>query len=160
VATERAVFGAGCFWGVEEDFRTLPGVISTKVGYAGGDVPNPSYEQVCTARTGHAESLAIEFDPAIVSYRDLLTHFFSVHDPTQVNGQGPDIGPQYRSVIFPLNGAQEAEAKAAIAEANASGRFRRPIATTVEPPAPFYDAEDYHQQYVAKRQARSTSASF
>ena len=150
---ERAMFGAGCFWGVEEDFRQLPGVLATAVGYAGGHIKAPSYEQVCTATTGHAEVLEVVYDPTRITFESLLAHFFASHDPTQLNRQGPDIGSQYRSVIFALTQHQAEAAQTAISAENASGRYKKPLATTIESDATFYHAEDYHQQYVAKRQA-------
>lgn len=147
---ETAVFAAGCFWGTEEYFRRLPGVTSTEVGYCGGTTANPTYKEVCTGRTAHAESLRIEFDPDKIAYRDLLRHFFRMHDPTQVDRQGADVGTQYRSVAFCQGEAQRKEAEAVVAELTASGRYRKPIATRIEPAAPFYPAEDYHQDYLRK----------
>jgi peptide-methionine (S)-S-oxide reductase len=148
---EQAMFAAGCFWGVEEAFRKLPGVSKTSVGYAGGDVPAPTYERVCNGDTGHAETVQVEFDPAKVSYDQLLDVFFANHDPTQVNRQGPDVGEQYRSAIFPRTPAQEAAAIAAKERLEKSGKFRRPIATRIEHANDFWKAEDYHQQYFEKR---------
>jgi len=148
---EKATFGAGCFWGVEAEFRKVPGVISTRVGFAGGHVPDVSYRQVCSGTTGHAEVCEVTFDPSKVSYAQLLDVFWQVHDPTQVNRQGPDIGEQYRSVIFFHTPAQEAAARASKAALEASHVFKRPIATKIEPAGPFYQAEDYHQQYFEKR---------
>jgi len=149
--SEKARFAAGCFWGVEEAFRKLPGVTKTTVGYAGGKVPNPSYERVCGGDTGHAETVEVEFDPAQVSYEKLLEVFFANHDPTQVNRQGPDVGTQYRSAIFPENPAQESAAKAAVQRLEKSGTFRKPIATRIEHADDFWRAEEYHQQYFEKR---------
>lgn len=146
-----ATFGAGCFWGVEEVFRTLEGVSETSVGYAGGQVDNPTYEQVCTDRTGHAEVVQVQYDPNRVSFEALLDVFFDNHNPTQLNRQGPDIGTQYRSVIFTSDEAEVASAKAKIAALDASGRFRQPVVTTIEPEAPYWPAEDYHQKYLLKR---------
>jgi len=148
---EIATFAAGCFWGVENNFRQLEGVLSTRVGYTGGDVKNPSYQLVCTGKTGHAESVEITFDPSIISYRDLLGHFFELHDPTQVNRQGPDIGTQYRSVVFYHSEEQKETAENFIQELENSKRFRRRIATKIAPAEEFYEAEDYHQQYYEKR---------
>jgi peptide-methionine (S)-S-oxide reductase len=149
--TEKATFGAGCFWGVEMRFRELDGVVDARVGYMGGEVDNPSYEQVCTDRTGHAEVCEVIFDPQRISYESLVRAFFELHDPTQVNRQGPDVGRQYRSVIFCHDAGQEAAAAKVRAELEASGRFSRPIATSVEPAGTFWQAEDYHQQYLARR---------
>jgi peptide-methionine (S)-S-oxide reductase len=151
MATEKATFGAGCFWGVEEEFRKVPGVLDAAVGYSGGSLENPTYRDVCTDRTGHAEVVEVDFDPAAVSYDRLLDVFWNAHDPTQVNRQGPDVGTQYRSVIFVHSPEQEAAAKASRDRLEKSGRFRRPIATQIEPAARFWRAEDYHQQYLAKR---------
>lgn len=149
-----ATFGAGCFWGVEEAFRQLDGVINTAVGYEGGTVEDPTYKQVCTDLTGHAEVVQVEYDPARVSYEQLLELFWANHDPTQLNRQGPDIGTQYRSVIFYHTPEQQAAAAASKQQLEASGRFRRPIATQIVPAETFYRAEEYHQQYLAKRGLR------
>jgi peptide-methionine (S)-S-oxide reductase len=151
MATEKATFGAGCFWGVEEEFRKIPGVVDAAVGYAGGSLDNPTYRDVCTDRTGHAEVVEVDFDPSVVSYDRLLDVFWSAHDPTQVNRQGPDVGTQYRSVIFTHSPEQESAARASRDRLDQSGRFRRPIATQIEPASKFWRAEDYHQQYLAKR---------
>ena len=148
---EKATFGAGCFWGVEETFGHVKGVKSTAVGYMGGTVENPTYRDVCTDKTGHAEVVQVEYDPAQVSYEDLLKVFWECHDPTQLNRQGPDIGAQYRSVIFFQVREQEAAARAAKEALQRSGRYRRPIATEIAPATPFYRAEEYHQQYLTKR---------
>jgi peptide-methionine (S)-S-oxide reductase len=148
---EIAIFAAGCFWGVEEEFRLLPGVISTEVGYTGGTTINPTYEEVCTSRTGHAEAVKIEFDPEKISYRQLLEVFFENHNPTQLNYQGFDVGPQYRSAIFYQNQAQKSEAEKAKNTLQNSGKFKRPIVTKIQPSQPFYKAEDYHQKYLYKR---------
>jgi peptide-methionine (S)-S-oxide reductase len=148
---EKATFGAGCFWGVEAEFRKVPGVISTRVGYSGGHVPHATYRQVCSGTTGHVEVCEITFDPSKVSYNDLLEIFWKVHDPTQVNRQGPDIGEQYRSVIFFNSPDQEAAARASKERLENSRIFKKPIATAIEPAGPFYPAEDYHQQYFEKR---------
>jgi peptide-methionine (S)-S-oxide reductase len=147
----KATFAAGCFWGVEATFRQLPGVISTRVGYIGGKTTNPTYKDVCTDATGHAEAVEVDYDPAKLSYGKLLDVFWENHDPTQVNRQGPDWGTQYRSAIFYHSPEQEAEAKASKQALETSGRFRKPIATQIVPAATFYEAEDYHQQYLEKR---------
>jgi peptide-methionine (S)-S-oxide reductase len=146
-----ATFGAGCFWGVEAAFRQVPGVLSTAVGYAGGSLAKPTYEQVCSGRTGHAEVVQVEYDPDKVSYEQLLDVFWSSHDPTQLNRQGPDIGTQYRSVIFVHDAEQRQIASASKAEVDNSARFRRPIVTDILPFSAFYRAEEYHQQYLEKR---------
>ena len=149
--TEKATFGAGCFWGVEETFRQTKGVVATAVGYMGGSLENPTYQDVCTDRTGHAEVVEVEYDPAQVSYDQLLDIFWANHDPTTLNRQGPDWGAQYRSAIFYHTPEQQAAAEASKAKQQASGRFRRPIVTEITPAAPFWRAEEYHQQYLAKR---------
>lgn len=149
--SEKATFGAGCFWGVEAAFRRIPGVVGTAVGYAGGHIENPTYQQVCTDRTGHAEVVQVEFDPNQVSYDEMLNVFWENHDPTQLNRQGPDMGSQYRSAIFYHSDEQKAAAQQSIQELENSGRFRRPIVTQVEAAPVFYSAEDYHQQYLEKR---------
>jgi peptide-methionine (S)-S-oxide reductase len=146
-----ATFAAGCFWGVEAAFRRVPGVLGTRAGYIGGSVPNPSYEQVCGHRTGHAEAVEVDYDPARVSYDELLTVFWEEHDPTQLNRQGPDVGDQYRSAIFVHDDEQEAAAQASKARLAQSDRFRRPIVTQIAAAPTFYPAEDYHQQYLEKR---------
>jgi peptide-methionine (S)-S-oxide reductase len=146
-----ATFAAGCFWGVEAAFRRVPGVLGTRAGYIGGSVPNPSYEQVCGHRTGHAEAVEVDYDPARVSYDELLTVFWEEHDPTQLNRQGPDVGDQYRSAIFVHDDEQEAAAQASKAQLAQSDRFRRPIVTQIAAAPTFYPAEDYHQQYLEKR---------
>jgi len=147
---EKATFGAGCFWGVESFFREVPGVSDAVSGYAGGHVANPSYRQVCSGATNHAEVVEVTFDPTKVSYEKLVDLFFKMHDPTQLNRQGPDHGTQYRTVIFAHSPEQARIAKAKIAELSASGRFSRPIVTTVEDAQPFWRAEDYHQRYFEK----------
>ena len=149
--SEIATFGAGCFWGVEAAFQQVPGVIETAVGYAGGKTENPTYKDVCTDETGHAEVVQVTFDPAKVSYEQLLDVFWKIHDPTQLNRQGPDFGTQYRTAIFFHSPAQEAAAKKSVAALGASGKFRRPIATEITPASTFYRAEDYHQKYLQKR---------
>ena len=145
MSTETATFGAGCFWGVEWVFNRVPGVLQVVSGYSGGTVENPTYRQVCTGRTGHAEVIELVFDPDVVTYDQLLEVFWAMHDPTQVDRQGPDVGDQYRSVIFTETPEQEVQATASKAKAQA--RFSRPIATQIEPLTAFYAAEDYHQQY-------------
>ena len=146
---ETATFGAGCFWGVEAAYRQIQGVKSTRVGYAGGTVDDPTYKEVCTDTTGHAEVVEVTYDPARVSYEELLEVFWVNHDPTQVNRQGPDIGTQYRTVVFFHSPTQE---KSAIASRDAvQERFDRPIATEIVPAETFWEAEDYHQQYLEKR---------
>jgi peptide-methionine (S)-S-oxide reductase len=145
----RAIFAAGCFWGVEATFREIPGVTATTVGYTGGTVENPSYRVVCTRRTGHAEAVQVEFDPAKVTYEQLLDVFWASHDPTTVNRQGWDIGTQYRSAIFFNDGAQQAAATASLQVRQ--GQRRKPIVTEITPASAFYPAENYHQQYLEKR---------
>lgn len=149
--TEKATFGAGCFWGVEAAFRKLPGVVNTRVGYAGGATKNPTYKEVCTDTTGHAEVVEVTYDPTKLKYEDLLNVFWTNHDPTQVNRQGPDVGAQYRTVIFYYTPEQEKVAQASKDELGKAGKFKRPIATSIEPASEFYEAEDYHQQYLEKR---------
>ena len=148
---EKATFGAGCFWGVEAAFREVKGVLSTQVGYTGGWVKDPSYEQVCTDRTGHAEAVEVEYDPAKVTYEDLLKVFWECHDPTMLNRQGPDFGTQYRSAIFCHTPEQRAAAMASKETLEKNGRYKRPIVTEITPAAEFYRAEEYHQQYLEKR---------
>jgi peptide-methionine (S)-S-oxide reductase len=147
----KATFAAGCFWGVEATFRALPGVTATRVGYTGGQRANPTYDDVCTDRTGHAEAVEVEYDTAGISYEKLLDVFWENHDPTQINRQGPDWGTQYRTAIFFHSPEQEAAAKASKEKLEKSGRFRKPIATQIVPAVTFYPAEDYHQQYLEKR---------
>jgi peptide-methionine (S)-S-oxide reductase len=146
-----ATFGAGCFWGVEAAFRQLPGVTGTAVGYLGGTLKNPTYKDVCTDTTGHAEVVQVHYDPAKVSYDDLLNIFWTNHDPTTLNRQGPDVGTQYRSAIFFHTPEQEASARASKEALQQSGKFRRPIVTEITPASEFYRAEEYHQQYLEKR---------
>ena len=146
-----ATFAAGCFWGVEATFRQVPGVTATRVGYTGGTTANPTYKQVCTDRTGHAEAVEVSYDPARVSYDDLLRVFWESHDPTQRNRQVPDIGTQYRSAIFYHDPEQEAAARASKERLERSGVHKRPIVTEIVPAQTFYQAEDYHQQYLEKR---------
>jgi len=154
---KQATFGAGCFWGIEAAFRRIPGVIDVAVGYTGGTLENPSYKDVCTGRTGHAEAVLVDFEPAKVTYQQLLDVFWSSHDPTQLNRQGPDVGTQYRSVIFYHDQEQLAQAEESKAKLDSSGRFRRPIATQIVPAAPFFRAEEYHQRYLEKRGQESCS---
>ena len=146
-----ATFGAGCFWGVEAEFRHVKGVKATAVGYSGGRSKNPTYKDVCSDMTGHAEVVQVEYDPDVVPYDDLLNVFWENHDPTTLNRQGPDIGTQYRSAIFFHTPEQEAAARASKERLEQSGRFRRPIVTQIEPAAEFWRAEEYHQQYLEKR---------
>jgi peptide-methionine (S)-S-oxide reductase len=147
----KATFAAGCFWGVEATFRQIPGVIATRVGYTGGKTENPTYKEVCTDRTGHAEAVEVEYDPAKVSYKQLLDVFWENHDPTQLNRQGPDWGTQYRSAIFYYSPEQAAEAQASKEKLEQAHRFSKPIVTQIVPAVAFYPAEDYHQQYLEKR---------
>ena len=146
---DKATFAAGCFWGVEAAFREMEGVISTRVGYTGGRTENPTYEQVCTDRTGHAEAVEVAFDESMVTYRDLLDRFWKIHDPTQLNRQGPDVGTQYRSAIFFHSPEQEVEARRSLEELQASSP--RPVVTEIVPAPTFYEAEEYHQRYLEKR---------
>ena len=149
--TQRATFAAGCFWGVEAAFRQIDGVISTRVGYTGGRTPHPTYRQVCSRSTGHAEAVDLHFDPRKVTYEQLLAVFWDCHDPTQRNHQGPDYGSQYRSAIFFHGPGQGAEAKASREALQSSGRYRSPIATQIVPAKTFWPAEEYHQSYLRKR---------
>lgn len=148
---EKAMFGAGCFWGVESTFRNINGVTEAAVGYAGGETETPTYEQVCRENTGHAEVVEVEFDPQKVSYAQLLDVFWGNHDPTTLNRQSPDVGSQYRSVVFYYTPEQKVAAEEAKAALNESGRFSRPIVTSIEPAPKFYRAEEYHQRYLEKR---------
>ena len=147
--TELATFAAGCFWGVESSLRRLPGVIDVVVGYAGGSKENPTYEEVCSGRTGHAEAAQVTFDPSVVSYPQLLDAFWQLHDPTTLNRQGPDFGTQYRSAIFTHSEVQSMEAKASMEAAQS--QFRQPIVTQIEPAGTFWPAEEYHQRYFEKK---------
>jgi peptide-methionine (S)-S-oxide reductase len=147
----KATFAAGCFWGVEATFRQLPGVTGTRVGYLGGKTENPTYKEVCTDRTGHAEAVEVDYDPTKISYDKLLDTFWENHDPTQLNRQGPDWGTQYRTAIFFHSPEQEAEAKASKEKLEKSQRFSKPVVTQIVPAVTFYEAEDYHQQYLEKR---------
>jgi peptide-methionine (S)-S-oxide reductase len=146
----KATFGAGCFWGVEAEFRRHKGVLAAAVGYSGGHKENPTYEEVCSGRTGHTEVVHVAYDPSVISYEELLNVFWNCHDPTQVNRQGPDIGEQYRSVIFYHTPEQEAAAIASKEKLEKSGRYDRPIATQIEPVSKFWRAEEYHQRYLEK----------
>lgn len=157
---ETATFAAGCFWGIEDVFRQLPGVISTAVGYTGGHTENPTYEEVCTDQTGHAEAVEVVFEPSQISYEQLLDVFWKIHDPTQVNRQGPDIGTQYRSAIFFHSPEQEAAARRSLENLGQSGVLPRPVATKIEPAGTFYRAEDYHQQYNLKHGKHCNLTSF
>lgn len=148
---EKATFGAGCFWGVEVAFRQVPGVIDATAGYLGGTLPNPTYQDVCTGRTGHAEVVEVTYDPSKVTYQDLLNVFWSSHDPTTLNRQGPDRGTQYRSAIFYHDEAQRQAAIASKDQWSGSGRFSSPIVTEITPASTFYPAEEYHQRYLEKR---------
>ena len=149
----KATFGAGCFWGVEASFRRIDGVTDATVGYAGGHTENPNYREVCSHTTGHAEVVEVDFDPARVPYEELLEAFWSMHDPTQVNRQGPDVGDQYRSVIFFHTPEQEEQARASKAKLDESGVLRRPVATVIEAAPTFWRAEEYHQRYLEKNSA-------
>src|SRR5215217_7741214 len=146
--TVKATFGAGCFWEVEAAFRKIEGVVSTSVGYSGGTSENPTYKDVCTGQTGHAEVVEVEYDPSRVSYEELLEVFWENHDPTSLNRQGPDVGTQYRSAIFFHTPEQEAAARAS--KERAQGRFKKPIVTEIKPASEFYRAEEYHQRYFEK----------
>ena len=148
---EKATFGAGCFWGVEAAFRQVKGVTKTQVGYLGGTLENPTYRDVCSGTTGHAEVVEVEYDPAVVSYAQLLDVFWENHNPTTLNRQGPDVGEQYRSAIFFHTPEQEREARNSKEKLEQSGRYKNPIVTEITPASTFYRAEDYHQQYLEKR---------
>jgi methionine-S-sulfoxide reductase len=148
--THEAIFAAGCFWGVQDYFDQVPGVLETQVGYIGGHVDNPTYEQVCAHRTGHAEATKVIFDPRKVSYETLLKQFFHMHDPTQLNRQGPDVGDNYRSAVFYLDETQKNAAQKMIDELNRSGDYKKPIVTTLEKAGMWWPAEEYHQKYTQK----------
>src|SRR5579862_7934266 len=148
--TQEAIFGAGCFWGVQDYFDQVPGVVETEVGYTGGHIDNPTYEDVLTHTTGHAEATRVVFDPAKVSYETLVKQFFHMHDPTQLNRQGPDVGDNYRSAIFYENDVQKATAQKIIDELNKSGEYKKPIVTTLEKAGKFWRAEDFHQKFVQR----------
>jgi peptide-methionine (S)-S-oxide reductase len=150
-----ATFAAGCFWGVEDAFRGVKGVKSTTVGYTGGHTKNPTYKDVCSHTTGHAEAVEVEFDPKQASYQQLLDLFWEIHDPTQLNRQGPDVGTQYRSAIFYHDAEQEAAARASKVAQEKSGKYHGPVVTEIAPAPEFYRAEDYHQQYLEKRGVKS-----
>ena len=152
---EKATFGAGCFWGVEAPFAALPGVTATAVGYEGGSIDRPTYKDVCTDTTGHAEVVQVTFDPEKISYQQLLDAFWKLHDPTQVNRQGPDFGKQYRTAIFTHSLEQGAIARKSKQELDASKKFSKPIATEITPAGTFWRAEDYHQKYLEKRGVQS-----
>ncbi len=149
--TKKATFGAGCFWGVEETFRQIPGVLATAVGYEGGKTSSPTYETVCAHDTGHAEVVEVDYDDEKISFERLLEVFWTNHDPTTLNRQGPDVGSQYRSAVFYHDDDQKADAEATKTRLQDSGRFRRPIVTQIVPATTFWRAEEYHQQYLAKR---------
>jgi peptide-methionine (S)-S-oxide reductase len=149
--TKTATFGAGCFWGVEETFRQLPGVLSTHVGYTGGQLEHPTYEMVCTDKTGHAEAVQVEYDPSKIFYEDLLKVFWENHNPTTPNQQGPDFGSQYRSAIFTHDDEQKTLAEQSLEALEKSGKWKRPIVTQIVPATTFYPAEEYHQKYLMKR---------
>ena len=148
--TETTILAGGCFWGMEEILRKIPGVVRTTVGYTGGTVKNPTYEQVCTGQTGHAEGLQVVFDPAKLSYEQLLGYFFRMHDPTTLNRQHNDVGTQYRSAIFCTSDEQRQTAERVKMQVDKSGRFKRPIVTEITAAAEFYPGEDYHQRYLVK----------
>ena len=148
---EKATFAAGCFWGIEETFRKLKGVVSTSVGYAGGHLANPTYEDVCTDTTGHAEVAQVEYDPSVISYEAILQVFWNCHNPTTLNRQGPDLGKQYRSVIFFHTPEQESAARKSKETIEKSGKLKSPIVTEIKPAPAFYRAEEYHQHYLSKR---------
>lgn len=152
--TKKAAFGAGCFWGVEPAFRALPGVIDAPVGYMGGSTTDPTYHQVCTGKTGHAEVVEVEYDPEEIDFQSLVQTFFSIHDPTTLNRQGKDVGTQYRSAIFYHDASQEKMAHEVMRRITAAGRFDRPIVTEIVPASTFYRAEEYHQRYHEKRGVR------
>ncbi len=153
--TEKAIFAAGCFWGVEAAFREIKGVLSTMVGYTGGSTKKPTYEQVCTDTTGHAEAVEVTFDPSKVSYEELLEAFWKTHDPTTIDRQGPDIGKQYRSAIFYFNEKQKKAAQESKSRMEKSGVYKNKIVTEIKPMAEFHKAEEYHQQYLEKKGLRT-----
>lgn len=147
----KAIFAAGCFWGIEAAFRDVEGVVDATVGYTGGSTENPTYEQVCSDRTGHAEAVEVTFDPDKVTFDQLLDKFWKIHDPTQLNRQGPDVGSQYRSAVFYLDEQQRQAAEASKARLSESGRYPRPVVTEIAAATTFYPAEEYHQRYLEKR---------
>ncbi|TKJ27810.1 MAG: peptide-methionine (S)-S-oxide reductase [Promethearchaeota archaeon Loki_b31] len=149
---EKATFGAGCFWGIEEKFRKINGVVSTRVGYSGGTLKNPTYKDVCSSETGHAEVVEIGYDPSIVSYEELINIFWNIHDPTSLNRQGWDIGTQYRSVIFYHNEEQKKTALLAKSMLEKAGKYKKQIVTEIKPVSEFFIAEEYHQRYIEKNQ--------
>lgn len=148
---KQAIFAAGCFWGIEEDFARLPGVVETRVGYTGGHLENPDYRAVCAGSTGHAEAVKITFDPEVIPYERLLEEFWSIHDPTQLNRQGPDVGSQYRSAIFYCDPQQREAGIRTLDELEESGRFQNRVTTEIVPASTFWEAEEYHQRYLAKQ---------
>lgn len=150
MTTRQATFAAGCFWGVEAAFRKVRGIVDAEVGYTGGTAANPTYEEVCGGRTGHAEAVRLTYDPAVVGYEDLLDVFWKIHDPTTLNRQGPDVGTQYRSAVFFHDAEQEKAARAGKQRLENSGRFLRPLVTEIAPAGPFWRAEEYHQRYTEK----------
>ncbi len=154
MSTHKATFASGCFWGVEANFQKTPGVISTLVGYTGGKVKNPTYQMVCSDKTGHAEVVQIAFDPDVISYEALVRTFFDLHDPTLLDRQGPNVGKQYRSAIFYHDEKQKTIAEKIKEELNSSGKYRYPIVTEIAPALEFYEAEEYHQKYYAKHNFR------
>ncbi len=151
MSTAQATFAAGCFWGIEETFSNIPGVLATRVGYMGGHTPNPTYPEVCTDKTGHAEVVQVTFDPAILSYENLLEIFWGCHNPTLLNRQGPDIGTQYRSAIFYYNDTQKQQAETSKHALSDSHKYAKPIVTEIVPATTFYPAEEYHQKYLKKQ---------
>jgi peptide-methionine (S)-S-oxide reductase len=153
--TQMATFAAGCFWGVEHILKQVNGVVKTRVGYAGGSMDHPGYRDVCTGTTGHAEAVRVEFDPSVISYEELLDYFWRLHDPTQLNRQGPDLGTQYRSVIFYHNAEQKKTAEKSKEKFDKSGIFSKKTVTEIRQAGAFYDAEEYHQDYIAKNPGRS-----
>lgn len=157
-ATATAVFAAGCFWSPEEEFASIPGVVETEVGYTGGETVDPTYEEVCSGRTGHAEAVRVWFDPTVAGYEELLERFFALHDPTTKDRQGPDVGSQYRSAVFVADDEQKSLVEKKIRQLEREGRIEGPIVTQVEPAGPFYRAEDYHQRYIAKQRLGSRYA--
>ena len=148
---EQAMFGAGCFWGIQDEFSHVKGVVNTTVGYAGGAMDNPSYKDVCTDKTGHAEVVLVEYDASEVSYEELVKKFWEIHDPTTLNRQGPDSGTQYRSIIFYFNADQEMRARASKEAVEKSGKYQNPLVTEIVSASPFYKAEEYHQEYLHKK---------
>lgn len=151
---EIADLAGGCFWQIEDEFLNLPGVIRTQVGYEGGTMPRPTYAQVCSHVTGHAETVRVTFDPSVIEYEDLVQKYMQMHDPTQIDRQGPDVGENYRSAIFYHSPDQQAAAEKVVAEINESGRYADPVVTKIEPATKFWPAEDYHQQFLAKQRSR------